>query len=130
MWSESATRRRRKIGLTPLIDVVFQLLIFFMLASSFSQLRTISFASEEGRATKHGEESGVVVRVHGGGSLEISGQSVDANDLRAALRAALSGRPEVGVLIVAEADVALQDMIVAVDAAHAEGAAEISFGRP
>lgn len=33
--------RRRLISLTPLIDVVFILLVFFMLASSFSQWRTV-----------------------------------------------------------------------------------------
>ncbi len=33
--------RRRLISLTPLIDVVFILLVFFMLASSFSQWRVV-----------------------------------------------------------------------------------------
>ncbi|MCZ6784089.1 MAG: biopolymer transporter ExbD, partial [Proteobacteria bacterium] len=37
MRFESTRRARRGIGLTPLVDVVFLLLIFFMLASSFSR---------------------------------------------------------------------------------------------
>jgi biopolymer transport protein ExbD len=36
-----APRRRRLISLTPLIDVVFILLVFFMLASSFMEWRLI-----------------------------------------------------------------------------------------
>lgn len=35
MLSFGAPRRRRRIGLTPMIDVVFLLLVFFMLASRF-----------------------------------------------------------------------------------------------
>lgn len=130
MWSDRAPRRRRKIGLTPLIDVVFQLLIFFMLASSFAQLRTISFASEESRADADAGESGVIVRVREGGTLEVAGRALDPAQLREVLRAALDARPDTGVAIVADVGVPLQQMIAAVDAAHAEGAAEISFGRP
>jgi biopolymer transport protein ExbD len=36
-------RRRSVISLTPLIDVVFILLLFFMLASNFSKERTVSW---------------------------------------------------------------------------------------
>ncbi len=129
MWPERRSRRRRKIGLTPLIDVVFQLLIFFMLASSFAQLRTISLASQEGRSALRGDDSGIVVHVRGDGSMEIAGVAVPRAALRAELRAALVDRPETGVLIVSDAEVPLQDMIAVVDAAHAVGAAEISFGR-
>lgn len=38
-------RRRTVISLTPLIDVVFILLLFFMLASNFSQERSVSWSS-------------------------------------------------------------------------------------
>ncbi|MFK8076305.1 MAG: ExbD/TolR family protein [Granulosicoccus sp.] len=42
-----ATKRRRSvISLTPLIDVVFILLLFFMLASNFSQERSLSLISQ------------------------------------------------------------------------------------
>jgi len=37
MFSFADTRARRKPGLTPLIDVVFLLLVFFMLASQFGR---------------------------------------------------------------------------------------------
>ena len=39
------SRRRSVISLTPLIDVVFILLLFFMLASNFSKERTVSWNS-------------------------------------------------------------------------------------
>lgn len=38
-------RRRSVISLTPLIDVVFILLLFFMLASNFSQERSVPWTS-------------------------------------------------------------------------------------
>ena len=42
----STKRRRSVISLTPLIDVVFILLLFFMLASNFSQERSLSLISQ------------------------------------------------------------------------------------
>lgn len=53
-----ATRPRQLISLTPLIDVVFILLVFFMLASSFLDWRSISLdtvnaPSQSRQSTEH-----------------------------------------------------------------------------
>ena len=40
---EAARKRRSLVILTPLVDIVFILLIFFMLASSFDDHRVIGF---------------------------------------------------------------------------------------
>jgi len=42
---QSAQRRRRAISLTPLIDVVFILLLFFMLSSNFMHWRQVNLSS-------------------------------------------------------------------------------------
>ncbi len=47
----STKRRRSVISLTPLIDVVFILLLFFMLASNFSQERSLSIISQSNSST-------------------------------------------------------------------------------
>jgi len=50
------TRRRKKISLTPLIDIVFILLLFFMLSSSFKRWQVIDLTSAQ--ASEHpGDES-------------------------------------------------------------------------
>lgn len=128
MWPERSTRRR-KVGLTPLIDVVFQLLIFFMLASSFSQWRAVSLAAEEAEVAADADERQVVARVRGDGTIEIGGRRVVPADVRQRLAAILAERGGGGVLVVAEDDVSLQEMVVVFDAAHAAGAAEVSLGR-
>lgn len=128
MWPDRAPRRR-KIGLTPLIDVVFQLLIFFMLASSFSQWRAISLAAEEATAAANDGEPGIVARVRGDGSIEIDGRPAATPNLVTRFRESLAGRSDVGVLVAAESGVSLQELVFVFDAAHAAGAAEVSLGR-
>lgn len=45
MHIEVTERRRHRISLTPLIDVVFILLVFFMLASSLTDWREVSLST-------------------------------------------------------------------------------------
>lgn len=47
MFGARAVRKRSLVSLTPLIDVVFILLVFFMLASSFVTWRSIGLATPE-----------------------------------------------------------------------------------
>lgn len=51
----STKRRRSVISLTPLIDVVFILLLFFMLASNFSQERSLSLISQSNSSASVGD---------------------------------------------------------------------------
>ena len=50
MRFEAPTRARRKPGLTPLIDVVFLLLVFFMLASRFDVEASLPLVVQAGPA--------------------------------------------------------------------------------
>ena len=60
--SDARRRRRSLISLTPLIDVVFILLIFFMLASSFSTEEAIEL-SMPGSGAAEGALPGSLVRI-------------------------------------------------------------------
>jgi biopolymer transport protein ExbD len=46
--------RRRRMSLTPMIDVVFLLLVFFMLAARFGSEGTLTLATEAGGAAYEG----------------------------------------------------------------------------
>jgi len=80
-------RMGTRIGLTALIDVVFLLLVFFMLASTFLKLHYLPLmAGGEGVDTPALSET-VIVRVRAGGALDVNGEPVDAAALPARLNA-------------------------------------------
>jgi biopolymer transport protein ExbD len=62
--------RRHRISLTALIDVVFILLLFFMLTSSFSQWRAVSFQWPVAVAQQQ-EVKPQFVRMHSDGGIEM-----------------------------------------------------------
>jgi biopolymer transport protein ExbD len=118
--------RRRLIGLTPLIDVVFILLLFFMLASQFNQWRAVT-VSAAGRLADGGAAPAMLVRVHGDGRLDLNGEPLASHSLAERLRQALSREPDLSVQIESADAVSLQDLVSVFDQLHAAGIERMSL---
>lgn len=76
------TRIRRRLSITSLIDVIFLLLLFFMLASTFSQFSKVEMApvAASGAAGSSAPSDTHVLLVAESG-LELDGTSVGESDL-------------------------------------------------
>ena len=93
MRIEREARRRTTVGLAPLIDVVFLLLVFFMLASTFLRYSGFDLSGGRSGAVQNADIGNLVlVRVKGAAGLDINGKAVSLHGLAGEL-AALS-RPE------------------------------------
>lgn len=69
--------RRPLVSLTPLIDVVFILLVFFMLASSFSTERVIEMITAAGpEPAEQGQAGAALVRIAADGAIDVNGEPV------------------------------------------------------
>ena len=131
------TRKRMLIKLTPLIDVVFILLIFFMLASSFLNWRAIDLdAPVRAAAGSATEETAFLIEISADG-LTLDGEAMSLETLGADLAAALAavsdkpaGQDERRVLIAPAEGVSLQRLVAVLDAAKAAGGADIQLVAP
>ena len=74
-------KKSLNLSLTPLIDVVFLLLIFFMLASTFSRFSSLPLAVNSGQSQTNNSKKFVLVRVKKNGVIEVNGQTVPAEGL-------------------------------------------------
>lgn len=74
-------KKSLNLSLTPLIDVVFLLLIFFMLASTFSRFSSLPLAVNSGQSQTNNSKKFVLVRVKKDGVIEVNGQTVPAEGL-------------------------------------------------
>jgi len=99
---ETLKRRRHTISLTPLIDVVFILLVFFMLATSFTDWRPITLATGTSSAADS-EQPPAVVRVAADGTLRYQENAVAPAALAQQLAAARRSG-EISAVIVQPAD--------------------------
>lgn len=117
----------RAISLTPLIDVVFILLLFFLLASQFQQWRTLTVNAPAAARQPVGEARAMLIRVHDDGSVDLNGDAVSQAELRAALGGHLVQDPELSVVVQPSADVALQPLVSVIDQIVAAGVTELSL---
>ena len=106
-----------RIGLTPLIDVVFLLLVFFMLASTFLRFNYLPLASGGQGASAVELSETVIVRVQAGGILDVNGTAVEPADLPEALdKWAGEGIERAVLRVVSGAQT--RDLVSALDAAR------------
>ncbi len=120
-------RRRPIIGLTPLIDVVFILLIFFMLASSFLDWRAIPLEVPRTAFGPNAEVRGVLVRIKRNGTVDLNGLAVDERTLRFRLRDLVRTSPNVRVLVQPQSGVPLQNVVRVLDQLSATGTRHVSL---
>lgn len=115
-------RRRALISLTPLIDVVFILLVFFMLASSFLDWRAIDLSAPAEAGAGGTLEGALLVEVRSDG-LRLGGAAIDGDALVRRVRDRLGEAPETRVLVKPAGDVTLQQAVAVLDRlATVEGA--------
>lgn len=115
-----------EINMVPFIDIVLVLLIIFMVVSPFlaqSEMpirlpRALSGQSVQG-------DDPLKVRVTSTGDLFLGADRVIRAELEARLKAAVTGRPGLAVLIEADRDVSFKNVVFALDAAERAGAAKV-----
>lgn len=123
----SHPRRRALISLTPLIDVVFILLMFFMLASSFMDWRAIELNVPQ-QAAGSTMEGSLLVEVRADG-VRLSGQTLSPAALAERVAERLQEDPQRAVLVKPAAGVPLQQTIRVLDRLVAAGATNLSVIR-
>lgn len=117
------------MSLTPLIDVVFLLLIFFMLTSSFLDIRTLSVSAPALGTTTTSKGATLRVGIAADGRLDLDGRPLSLAEITARIRARVARRPEQRVQLVPADTVPLQRIIAIIDRLAAAGARTLSLGR-
>ncbi|MDA3922525.1 MAG: biopolymer transporter ExbD [Salinisphaera sp.] len=130
-FSKRGDRRRPSlISLTPLIDVVFILLLFFMLAYSLSDEHQITLDAPAASQGQNSIQGAVLVDVRTDG-VRYAGRYMPLDVLVKRVQAVVHGHPERRVLVRSGQVVALQDTVRVLDALSAAGISHISMmGNP
>lgn len=123
-----SNRRRNLISLTPLIDVVFILLVFFMLASSFLDWRSITLDPPKQTGGSPSLEQAVLIEVREDG-LRLGGEVMSLDRVASRAAALLLKKPDRPVLVRPDDGVPVQDVVVVLDALTAGGVGNLSLIR-
>lgn len=120
-----------EVNLTPLIDVVFLLLIFFMVSTTFEQQSRIQIELPEATATPAEAEDEILeIVIDAQGRYFIGERQVvnsEIKTLKSAISKAVEGREPLTVIIRADASTPHQAVITALDASSQLGLTKISL---
>ncbi len=98
-----------KISLTPIIDVVFILLIFFMLASNFNKVGELDMnMSRESTQSSDDDIKIIKLLVRQDQSVVSEGKIYEDNDLPTMLRLAIKDSSKYSIILTAKNDVTYQ----------------------
>lgn len=115
------------IDLTPVIDMVFNLLIFFLVATSFHQTEremkiALPQASSAGPISAMLKE--IVVNVDAEGRTIVSGRAIAAEDLRTMVKEAVAVNPEQKVTVRGDRTTAYANVVAVLDICKGGGIQE------
>jgi len=117
MISFGADRPRRRPNLTPMIDVVFLLLVFFMLASRFGVDRAVPLSLPGSGGSYSGPPRLVELSAEG---LRLNGRAIAPEDLAAALTS-LMDSPTDAIVLRPQDGADLQALVVLMETLGAAG---------
>ena len=127
--SKDTGMEEAEVNLTPLVDCVFQLLIFFMVTTVFIQAKGLAVdlpgkAEQEEQQTK---KKDVNVIVNEDGSYEIAGEFVDGSQLARRIQELMDVYDNRNVIIQGNKEALHRDVVFVMDIAKSVGAKDIAF---
>jgi len=115
------------INLTPLVDMVFILLIFFMVTSSFVKETGVEVSRPSAQTAVRQEQASIVVAVTESGEVWIDKQRVDARAVGAHIERLRAENPEGSVVIVADTKAHTGVVVRVLDQARLAGAENVAL---
>ena len=116
-----------KVNLTPLIDVVFILLIFFVVTSSFVKESGIEVTRPAARTAVVQERANIIVAITDSGDIWVAGQRVDIYTVRTQIEGLRAENPEGAVVIQADAHSRTGLAIEVLDQIRLAGVTNVAF---
>jgi biopolymer transport protein ExbD len=115
------------ISMGPLIDMVFLLLIFFAVTTSFVKEAGIDVQKATASTAELKEHANIMIGVTPEGDVFFEGKRIDVRSVRAQIERALAEDPESGVVVVADKRSETGAVITVMDQCRLAGAKSVSL---
>ena len=122
----SSRRKRTELNIISLIDVVFILLVFFMISSSFEK-PAIQLSLPSASSGNPTERQTVTVTIDAESHIYLDNTPVDLAELEASVEAALGGAPEMSASIVSDKGIPFGSVIEVLDILKQAGVKHVAI---
>jgi len=122
-----ANHKTAEINMAPLIDLVFLLLIFFLVTTSFVKETGIEVQRPQASTATLKEAGNILVGVSQDGRVYLDSKEIDIRSVRAHIERSLAENPEGAVVVVADKQSSTGVVIQVMDQCRLAGARNISI---
>tara|TARA_A100001037_G_scaffold305294_1_gene344850 strand:- start:11834 stop:12241 length:408 start_codon:yes stop_codon:yes gene_type:complete len=123
----SRTDEDADINLTPMLDVVFIMLIFFIVTATFIKQAGIDVLRPEAQTAEQKPTVSVLVAISGNGDIWIDKKKVDASAVRAHIERIHAENPKGGLVIQADREAKSKILMAVLNAARGAGLTEVAI---
>ena len=115
-----------ELDMTPMLDIVFIMLIFFIVTTSFVKEAGIAVNSPEAETAEQRDNANIFIAISADGDVWIDKRQVDARTVRAIVARLHANNPEGAVVIQADEDSATRQLIYVMDQVRLAGVENIA----
>ena len=119
-------KKNIKINIIPLIDIIFLMLVFFMLATNFSEKKEISFKLKQNIETLNDVQENLLIYIKNN-SYVINDDSIKNNNIEEKLLSYWSSKNYKNIIILNDKNSNLQKLILILDILKKNEIKNVSF---
>lgn len=128
MRRRSKANDEAEINITPMLDIVFIMLIFFIVTTSFVKEKGLEVSRPSNSPPKEVKKNKgpIVVKIDANGNILLKGRMLERKAVEANLEREKAEKPDSPLIIAAHPDAETDALVTILDAAEAVGVASVS----
>ncbi len=121
------TPEETELDMTPMLDIVFIMLIFFIVTTSFVRESGVTVNSPQAQTATARDSANIFIAITANGVIWIDRRPVDPRSVRAIVARLHADNPEGSVVIQADADAATRTLVEVMDQVRLAGVEGIAI---
>lgn len=120
-------KREANIDIGPLLDMVFILLIFFVVTSTFTRETGVEVSKPQAQTASQLEKENILIAITRDGSIHIDERQVDLAGLSDVLKEIIAKNPEREAVLIADKEAVTEKLVSVIDACTLAGVKKVSL---
>ena len=122
-------RKQKDVGIEmgPLMDIVFILLIFFVVTSSFTRETGVDVTKPQAQSASQLEKENLLIAITREGTIHMNERQVDLASLQDILKQSLAKAPDREVVVIADKEAETGVLVQVIDMCNLAGVKKVSI---
>jgi biopolymer transport protein ExbD len=120
-------RQPAQVDISPMMDMVFILLIFFIVTSTFTRETGVEVTKPQAQSSSEVQKESIMVAITREGTIHVNERQVDLSGLKDVLKGMLSKKADREVVLIADKGSNTGVLVQVIDACNLSGAKKVSI---